>query len=178
MAPMYDDTNHPCPPGTPVYEALKKQALSCSELWNMAMEQRRNKYSWGKANAETQIAEIEDLQELEPRFQAVPASALIQVIQDLDAAYAHFLKEKDAFKRHEREAMPPVPQPLDSNHLYPLYYDQKAYRWQGQTLILVPETGTEINLDLELPAESPLREAPALWVHPTAEGIHISTERP
>lgn len=120
------------------YNALRMQALGCTELWNMAMTQRRNKYSWGKANAQTQIEELQELQDLEPRLQAIPLSALKQVIEDLDEAYALFLEANTAFKKHQRDTRPEPPQPLAEENLYPLFYSANFYTLQEAQIILQP----------------------------------------
>lgn len=128
-----------------VYHQLYEQALACGELWNIAMTQRRNKYSWGKANAETQIKEIAALQDLDPQLKQIPHSALQQVIQDLDMAYADFLKAKDAFKRHTRDAMPPIPAFKPEGFLYPLYYNAE--------ICTLNSSENQNNLELQLKAQ-------------------------
>lgn len=158
-------------PATDVYHVLYQQALACGELWNIAMTQRRNKYSWGKANAETQIEEIAALQALDPQLQQVPQSALQQVILDLDTAYADFLRAKDAFKRHQRETMPAVPAFKPEGFLYPLYYAAEACALdtvvEPAVLRLTVQPDAE-PLILPCPASASLDLSEGLWLLPMA----------
>lgn len=163
------------------YNALRMQALCCTELWNTAMTQRRNKYSWGKANADTQLQEIKDIQALDMRFHEIPLSALQQVIKDLDQAYEDFLAANMAFKKHQRETRPEIPQFLPEDTLYPLYYTGDFYTRQNHQIILQAHAEAS-RLPLTFPEEGlpqQLQQQPDFWLSLEAEAqIHLCTQRP
>lgn len=169
------------------YNALRMQALGCTELWNTAMTQRRNKYSWGKANAQSQIEELQELQTLDPRLQAIPLSALEQVIQDLDQAYDAFLAANVAFKKHQRDTRPEPPQFLNEETLYPLFYTESCYTLQDAQLILQPHPEASrlplVIADTLLPSPLPSLQAQStgFWLLLDAEHqgqVRLYTQRP
>ena len=163
------------------YNALRMQALCCTELWNTAMTQRRNKYSWGKANANTQIEEIQEIQALDIRFRDIPFSALQQVIKDLDQTYEDFLTANMAFKKHQRKTRPEVPQFLPEDTLYPLYYTTSFYTQHNHQIILQAHAEAS-RLPLTFPEDSleqQLQQQPDFWLSLEAEAeIHLCTQRP
>lgn len=169
-------------PAEDVYHTLHQQAVACGEFWNIAMTQRRNKYSWGKANAETQIEEIATLQALDPHLEQVPPSALRQVVLDLDAAYADFLQAKDAFKRHQRETMPDVPAFKPEGFLYPLYYNASSCERNdaGESIILQLKAQPDAEpLTLACPVAS-LDLSEGLWLLPIEAGqirVYIASSK-
>lgn len=152
-------------PHSSVYLDLRQQARACGELWNIAMTQRRNKYSWGKANADTQMSELKSIQSLDSQFERVPYAALQQVILDLDTAYAEFLSAKDAFKRHERERMPEVPALKSDGFLYPVYYPAAACTINNQSLQLSPQPEAEPLL-IPLTPDASLDVSEGVWILP------------
>lgn len=153
-----------------LHQRLVNQAIACGELWNIAMMQRRNKYSWGKANAETQIMELKSLQSLDPQFEAVPYCALQQVIIDLDTAYADFLQAKDAFKRHQREKMPVVPALKTDGFLYPVFYDAPYCKMEsadsGFLVILSSSIEDAKPFKVFLSVDQPLDISKGVWLLP------------
>ena len=66
----------------------------CRDLYNMALEQRKNAYRYNHLHisAYEQMKELPELKEAFPEYKDVNSQALQQVIQRLDLAYQAFFR--------------------------------------------------------------------------------------
>lgn len=76
----------------------------CKDLWNAALEQRRDRKSWGKVNVYTQKAELPLLKKEFPEYKHPSSQVLQNVLFSLDRAYKQFFT-KQQLGAHE--ARPP-----------------------------------------------------------------------
>lgn len=100
----------------------------CNEIWNIALEQRRNKYSWGKANVESQCQELEEIVAEDPRFGKPAFSVLAHVLKQLDQEYAVFLQAVADRRAKRRKDLPPPPQKRENQQFFPQFYRKKEIR--------------------------------------------------
>ena len=131
---------------------LWKISELCNELWNIALEQRRNKYSQGKSNAETQRLELLGICKEHPRFNQPAFSVLEQVLYSLEEAYAQYHQALEDYKAKKRADTPAPPQPRDVNLFFP-------QRYQGDDIHFDQEHTMQLAYDqnwlsIELPAGS------------------------
>lgn len=124
---------------------LHDLGLACGEIWNIGLQQRRNKYAWGKADFASQRSEILGLQSEDPELAIYPSESLTYPIWHLDQSYTTFLQELARFKKKQRPHMPPLPQLWPSQRPFPIYLgpnclerrgDVGLWRWPVTTLRL------------------------------------------
>lgn len=137
---------------------LEHLAELCLELWNTGVRQRSNKYSWGKADATTQLQELQSLRTDFPEYAEIAPSALEQVILQLDRAYRNFLGDLSDFKAKKRKAKPLPPQLLNSSlrelrateqvNAWPfaLCFAPEDYRFEAQIWIKQGTSGLQLSL--------------------------------
>lgn len=89
---------------------LMNWAQVAQEMRIMALKQRRNKYSWGKADVDTQYEEIKELQNIDTELAAVPASVLKFAVWQLEQEYQAFFKALTAFKKDRSNPQPSPPE--------------------------------------------------------------------
>lgn len=137
----------PLKPSEDLANRLMDLALTCGEIWNMGLQQRRNKYAWGKADFPSQQAEISLLQQEDPQLAAYPLAALSYPVWRLDQDYQYFLQELAAFKKRQRPTMPPLPQPWPEETPFPIYLAATDLERTGDTGIWQwPTTSTALPL--------------------------------
>jgi hypothetical protein len=107
-------------------------AVACGDIWNLGLQQRRNKYAWGKADFASQQAEILGLQSEDPELAIYPSAALTYPIWRLDQDYASFLQELARFKKKQRSNMPPLPQPWPAQQPFPIYLGPNCLERRGE----------------------------------------------
>ena len=91
-------------PSEVVKRTLWEISYLCKDLWNMALEQRKNRNAWGHVNVYTQKKELPDLKKAYPEFKAPASQVLQNVLFDLDASYQMFFTK---WKGGDQEVRPP-----------------------------------------------------------------------
>jgi putative transposase len=87
-----------------VLEILWSISYLCKNVWNAALEQRKDKKSWGKVNVYTQKKELPPLKEEFPEYKKPASQVLQNVLYALDRAYKQFFTKKN---KGDRDAKPP-----------------------------------------------------------------------
>jgi hypothetical protein len=113
-------------------QQLYPLALACGDIWNMALQQRRNKYAWGKADFRTQAEEIISLQSEDPELAGYPTSSLTYPVWLLDQQYQTFLHDLACFKRKQRATPPILPQAWPAEQPFPIYLAATAFERRGE----------------------------------------------
>ncbi len=111
---------------------LWKISELCNELWNIALEQRRNTNSWGKSNAETQRLELIGICKEYPRFNQPAFSVLEQVLFSLEESYAQYLQALEDYKAKKRPDTPAPPQPRQIDLFFPQRYQGNDIRFDQE----------------------------------------------
>lgn len=136
----------------PTRQTLWQISGLCNELWNMALEQRRNTNSWGKSNAETQKIELMGIRQEHPRFNQPAFSVLEQVLYSLEEAYTQYLQSLEDYKAKRRPDTPAPPQPRATESFFPQRYTGDDIRFdQEQTMQLAYDQNW---LSIDLPPGS------------------------
>ena len=76
----------------------------CKEVWNVALEQRRDRKSWGKVGVYSQKKELTDIKTAFPEYKKPSSQVLQNVIFSLDAGYKMFFTK---FKKGDKTVAPP-----------------------------------------------------------------------
>ena len=91
-------------PSEVVKKTLWDISYLCKDLWNMSLEQRKNRNAWGKVNLYTQKKELPELKKAFPEFKSPASQVLQNVIFDLAAAYQMFFTKR---QQGDHEVRPP-----------------------------------------------------------------------
>lgn len=121
-------------------ERVKHVAQLCLEIWNACILQRSNKYSWGKADKESQLQEIADIQTLLPEYAAIPSSVLSNIIAQVDQTYLLFFKSLNDFKAKQSPKKPTPPAPLSETNSIALVYSPADHQLSQNQLQLFDQT--------------------------------------
>lgn len=91
-------------PSSEAMKKLRSVSAMCTDIYNAALEQRRDKRSWGKVNVFSQNRELVAIKKEFPEYKA-PSSQLLQgVFFSLDRAYKMFFSKH---KKGDKEVRPP-----------------------------------------------------------------------
>ena len=91
-------------PSERVKRTLWEVSYLCKDLWNLALEQRKNRNAWGHVNLYSQKKELPLLKKAYPELKAPASQVLQNVLFDLDASYQMYFTK---LKRGDQEVRPP-----------------------------------------------------------------------
>lgn len=84
-------------------KALYSISRACTDLWNMTLKQRRNKYSWGKTSLATHEQELYELKAEFSEYKLPHHQVLMNVFIAVDEAYQLFMP-----RRRQKGVKPPA----------------------------------------------------------------------
>jgi putative transposase len=85
-------------------DKLWQVSYLCKDLWNAAVEQRRDRKSWGKVNLYSQKKELPGIKEDFPEYKTPSSQVLQNVLFGVDRSYKMFFTKR---KNGDRDVMPP-----------------------------------------------------------------------
>lgn len=91
-------------PSRDVQNKLWGVSYLCKELWNAALEQRRDRKSWGKVNVYSQKKELTQIKKEFPAYKEPSSQVLQNVVFSLDAAFKMFFTK---LKNGDKNVRPP-----------------------------------------------------------------------
>ncbi len=120
----------------------------CTELWNAALEQRRDRKSWGKVNIYTQKKELPTLKKEFPFFRKPSSQVLQNVLFALDRSYKMFFSK---WRQGDKEVRPP--RFKSRRYFFTQEYSQKgvAFEIDGSLLRLSYGSRREEWIQIKLP---------------------------
>lgn len=132
-------------------EALWTVSHLCTQLWNAALEQRRDQKSWGLINIYSQKKEIRDVKKAFPEFKRPSSQVLQNVVFSLDRGYKMFFTK---LREGDKEVRPPKFK--SRKYFFTQEYSQRETAFKIKNDVLKLSYGSRPSdwIEIDLPAGS------------------------